>query len=118
MSNPRPSYAGKSHLYAQARWDYAPAAVDAICGIAQLDLSNTIADIGAGTGMLGQHFIERVGRVLAFEPDAEMRSMQPIAPNFESLAGLSHATGLPDEHVDLIVVGRAIHWFDPQPTRA
>lgn len=75
-----------------------------------------IADIGAGTGMLAEIFLEAGHRVFAVEPNAEMleacRELAPQHPALEVVQGSAEATTLPNASVDLIVVGRAMHWFD------
>ncbi|HEX9002361.1 MAG TPA: class I SAM-dependent methyltransferase [Blastocatellia bacterium] len=108
------NFSGKVAGYAAHRWNYAPAAIEHIVQTAQLTAGSVVADIGAGTGMLGEHFLGRAGRVFAIEPNAEMRQ----AASFEMLDGRSDATTLPDRSVDLIAVGRAIHWFPPESTKA
>jgi SAM-dependent methyltransferase len=78
--------------------------------------SAVIADIGAGTGMLAEIFIEAGHRVLAVEPNGEMleacRALAAQHPALEVVEGSAEATTLPDASVDLIAVGRAMHWFD------
>lgn len=108
------NFSGKAAGYAAHRWNYSPTAIEYIVRAAQLTKASVVADIGAGTGMLGEHFIGRVGRVLAVEPNAEMRR----TASFEVLDGRSDATTLPEASVDLIAVGRAIHWFPPETTKA
>jgi ubiquinone/menaquinone biosynthesis C-methylase UbiE len=75
-----------------------------------------VADIGAGTGMLAEIFLEAGHRVLAVEPNAEMleacRALAAQHPALEAVEGSAEATTLPDASVDLIAVGRAMHWFD------
>jgi SAM-dependent methyltransferase len=75
-----------------------------------------VADVGAGTGMLAEIFLEAGHRVLAVEPNAEMleacRALATHYPVLEVVDGSAEATTLPDASVDLIVVGRAMHWFD------
>jgi SAM-dependent methyltransferase len=80
-----------------------------------------IADIGAGTGMLAEVFLENGNRVLAVEPNADMRGQMRAfveqqlghpAPLLEILDATAEATTLPDASLDLIAVGRAFHWFD------
>jgi SAM-dependent methyltransferase len=75
-----------------------------------------VADIGAGTGMLAEIFLEAGHRVLAVEPNAEMleacRALAVQQPALEVVQGSAEATILPDASVDLIAVGRALHWFD------
>jgi ubiquinone/menaquinone biosynthesis C-methylase UbiE len=75
-----------------------------------------IADIGAGTGMLAEIFLEAGNRVIAVEPNEEMleacRALAAQQSALEVVQGQAEATTLPDASVDLIAVGRAMHWFD------
>ena len=75
-----------------------------------------VADVGAGTGMLAEIFLETGHRVIAVEPNAEMlqacRELASQRPALEVVEGTAEATTLPDASVDLIAVGRAMHWFD------
>ncbi len=75
-----------------------------------------VADIGAGTGMLAEIFLEAGHRVFAVEPNVEMleacRELATQHPALEVVQGSAEATTLPDASVDLIAVGRAMHWFD------
>jgi ubiquinone/menaquinone biosynthesis C-methylase UbiE len=75
-----------------------------------------VADIGAGTGMLAEVFLEAGHRVIAVEPNAEMleacHALAVRHPALEVVEGTAEATTLPDASVDLITVGRAMHWFD------
>jgi SAM-dependent methyltransferase len=90
----------------------------ATCGLSP---AHAVADIGAGTGQLAERFLEHGNRVLAVEPNAEMRlvaerSLQAY-PAFTTVAGTAEATRLADGSVDLIVVGNAFHWFDHERAR-
>ena len=73
--------------------------------------------IGAGTGMLSRHFIGRVKTVYLIEPNADMRQFAEetlqASTTHRILDGFAEAAPLPDNSIDLIVVGRAIHWFEP-----
>jgi SAM-dependent methyltransferase len=75
-----------------------------------------VADIGAGTGMLAELFLEARHRVLAIEPNEEMlaacRELAVRCPALDVVRGSAEATTLPEACVDLITVGRAMHWFD------
>jgi SAM-dependent methyltransferase len=114
-------YSTKAHKYAQYRWDYAPQAIRAILDVTQLARESTIADIGAGTGILTRHLAGKVTCVYAVEPNPEMRRMAQVElqqySSVKVLDGRAEATALPGGSIDLIVVAQAIHWFDPQPTR-
>ena len=76
----------------------------------------TIADIAAGTGMLSDVFLANGNRVIAVEPNAEMREvctqLHEGAPQLAIVNGTAEVTGLPDASVQMVAVGRALHWFD------
>ena len=118
---PTTVYATKALQYARYRWDYAPQAIRALFEVTQIARDASIADIGAGTGILTRHLAGRARRVYAVEPNPEMRriaqiELQPF-PSVTVVDGRAEATTLPGGSVDLITVAQAIHWFDPQPTR-
>src|ERR1700759_5375189 len=75
-----------------------------------------IADVGAGTGMLAEIFLEAGHRVIAVEPNGEMleacRELAALQLALEVVQASAESTTLPDGSVDLIAVGRAMHWFD------
>lgn len=75
-----------------------------------------VADIGAGTGMFAEIFLEAGHRVFAIEPNIEMLEacceLAAHQPALQVLQGSAEATTLPDASIDLIAVGRAMHWFD------
>ena len=75
-----------------------------------------VADVGAGTGMLAEIFLEAGHRVIAVEPNGEMleacRELAGQEPALEVVQGSAESTTLPKASVDLIAVGRAMHWFD------
>jgi ubiquinone/menaquinone biosynthesis C-methylase UbiE len=74
-----------------------------------------VADVGAGTGMLSEVFLANGNRVLAVEPNAEMRAacMRTLhaEPLLRVVDGTAEATGLESESVEMVSVGRALHWF-------
>ncbi len=118
---PTTTYSSKAEKYARYRWDYAPQAVDAIFTLARLSPASTVADIGAGTGILTRHFAGRVERVFAVEPNTEMRreaaKRLPLGPGCRLIGADAERIPLASSSVDLITVAQAIHWFDPEPTR-
>jgi SAM-dependent methyltransferase len=85
-----------------------------------------VADIGAGTGMLAEVFLVNGNRVLAVEPNPDMRNQMRAfvaghlgrpAPQLEVIDATAEATALPDASIDLIAAGRAFHWFDEDRAR-
>jgi SAM-dependent methyltransferase len=75
-----------------------------------------VADVGSGTGISSEPFLDAGHRVIAVEPNAAMRGAAEAAlggrPGFESVDGSAEATGLPDASIDLVVCAQAFHWFD------
>lgn len=110
-------FTGKAAEYAQYRERYEPDLVLPLlrewCGLTP-DWS--VADVGAGTGMVGDLFRTNGNRVIAVEPNAEMRAACTVLHDdddrFTVVAGAAESTGLEDASVEMIAVGRALHWFD------
>lgn len=82
---------------------------------------SVIADIGSGTGILTELFLDNGNPVYAIEPNEDMRAAAEQLlvdyPDFNSIDGQSESPGLPDNSVDFIVAGQAFHWFEPDTTR-
>jgi SAM-dependent methyltransferase len=114
-------FTSKAERYARYRWGYAPEAIQAIFDITGLTAQAILADIGSGTGLLTKGLVSKVTTVYAIEPNLAMRQIAERLlkqfPSFISLDGKAEAIPLPDRSVDLITVGQAIHWFEPQDTR-
>lgn len=114
-------YTSKAEYYARYRWDYSQAAIAAILDAVGVSSQTVMADIGAGTGMLAKHFVDRVKMVHAIEPEKEMRALAEKAfsgiSTCQVLDASAEATTLPSVCVDLITVGQAIHWFEPAAAR-
>jgi len=81
-----------------------------------LTRESVIADIGAGTGMLSELFLENGNRVYGVEPNADMRAvceeLVPRHPLLTCVDGAAEETHLPDRSADFVAIGRALHWFD------
>ena len=84
---------------------------------------DVVADIGSGTGILSEMFLTNGNRVYCVEPNLDMRRvaeerLRRYAPRFVSVDGRAESTGLRGRSIDLVTVGQALHWFDPDRTRA
>jgi len=81
-----------------------------------------LADVGSGTGILSEVFLNAGFRVTGIEPNAEMRAAgsHRLAHHarFRSHDGTAEHTGLADGAVDGIIAGQAAHWFDLERARA
>jgi SAM-dependent methyltransferase len=75
-----------------------------------LEASACVLDLGAGTGRLTRELAARFARVIAVEPDEEMRVLLDVGM---VLAGSAERIPLSDASVDAVFVGEAFHWFDP-----
>jgi SAM-dependent methyltransferase len=114
-------FTGRVEDYARYRPSYPPELLDLLrreCGLSE---DTVVADVGSGTGILARLFLENGNRVIAVEPNEEMRrageSLLREHDRFESVTGRAEATTLPQGSVDLITSGQAFHWFDPVPAR-
>lgn len=108
--------------YVKYRPHYPVAIIPYLAAEAGLARNSIVADIGAGTGISAQPFLDNGNKVYAVEPNKEMRekSEQLLQryPGFTAIAGSAEHTTLPDASVDLIIAGTAFHWFDQQATAA
>ena len=120
--NAKTAFSTKAEKYAKYRWDYASEAIEEVIRITHLSSGSSIADLGAGTGILTRHFADKANRVYAIEPNIEMRQVliEKLGrnPSISVIDGSAEDTGLPNESVDIITVAQAIHWFNPEPARA
>lgn len=121
LVDPTERFTGRVESYRRYRPGYPAEIVDVLrreCGLSD---DSVIADVAAGTGLLTEVFLDAGLRVVAVEPNAEMRAacseLGQRYPKLEIVAGTAEATGLPDASVDLITVAQAMHWFDLDRTR-
>jgi SAM-dependent methyltransferase len=68
-----------------------------------------VLDLAAGTGRLTRELAARFAKVVAVEPDDEMRRLLRVG---RVLPGTAEAIPLDDGSVDAVFVGEAFHWFD------
>ena len=89
------------------------------CGLTPVSV---IADVGAGTGMLAELFLQHGNSVFAIEPNRAMRSacedLLPQYPQLKCIDGSAEATGLSDHCANFVTVGQALHWFHLARARA
>lgn len=77
--------------------------------------SQSIADIGSGTGLLTEVFLKNGNLVYGIEPNTEMRlaaeELLKTYPNFRSIDATAEETSLEDKSLHFITAGQAFHWF-------
>lgn len=103
--------------YVRYRPDYPAAMMRWLHRDFGIDASWRVADVGAGTGISAKMFLDAGNRVIAVEPNPDMRiaAERWLGDNerFRAMDGRADATGLADASVDLVSVAQAFHWFDP-----
>ena len=104
--------------YSKYRPSYPPGILTILGSEIRFSPDTIVADIGSGTGLLSKLFLQNGNIVHAVEPNDQMRSFaeQDLSsfPRFHSIRGRAEHTTLRDASVDLVAVGQALHWFDPQ----
>jgi ubiquinone/menaquinone biosynthesis C-methylase UbiE len=115
---PTTRFSTKAERYARYRWGYAAEAIQAVFDISGLTSDAILADIGAGTGLVTRELVNRVAKIYAVEPNQPMREIAERLlnqhPTFIGVDGRAEATTLADHSIDIIIVGQALHWFEPQ----
>jgi SAM-dependent methyltransferase len=87
-----------------------------------LTADSRIADIGCGTGISAELFLQNGNAVIGVEPNDNMRQAAERLllkyQKFRSVAGTAEATTLDAASVDYVVAAQAFHWFDVPRARA
>lgn len=119
--NPTERFTTRVADYARSRPGYQPAVPEVLRRRVGLTPQWTIADIGSGTGISTEMFVQMGNEVFAVEPNDAMRAAAEARlggmPGFRSVRGTAEATTLADRSIDLVVAAQAFHWFDPQAFR-
>jgi SAM-dependent methyltransferase len=113
MARRAASFGTAATAYAEHRPDYPAAALEwglaPVRGVSGL----RVLDLGAGTGKLTGGLRALGVDVVAVEPDAAMlRELSRRYPEVTAKIGPAEAIPLPDDCVDAVFVGQALHWFD------
>lgn len=115
-------FSSRVENYLKYRPHYPPAVIETLMAECQLTPHSHVADVGSGTGILAELFLQNGNPVFGVEPNREMREagerLLQHHPNFHSLDGQAEATTLADHSVDFITAGQAFHWFDRKLTHA
>ena len=122
MRDPTQRFTGRVGNYDRHRPSYPRAILKLLeteCGLAS---ASVVADVGSGTGILSELFLQNGNRLFGVEPNYEMRKAgeRRLAqyPRFTSVAATAEATTLDDACVDFVTAGQAFHWFDVERSRA
>lgn len=103
-------FTGRVAAYIQGRPGYPPAVVDALQAQG-LPPGGLVVDVGAGTGLASRLFLDCGYRVVAIEPNPEMRAAA-LAAGVDARPGRGESTGLASASADLVLCAQAFHWMD------
>jgi ubiquinone/menaquinone biosynthesis C-methylase UbiE len=119
--DPAARFSDRAEDYVKYRPHYSPEVAKALQEACGLRPQHLIADVGCGTGLLAEIFLDSGNRVIGVEPNREMRrageEYLAAYPSFSMVEGSAEATTLTDASVDFVVAGQAFHWFQPGETR-
>ncbi|MDN3549796.1 class I SAM-dependent methyltransferase [Mucilaginibacter aquaedulcis] len=107
--------------YVKYRPHYPAEIIDFLQDNYGLTIHKLIADIGAGTGISTELFLDAGYQTIAVEPNTEMRQkaielLSPY-PGFSTTDGTAENTGLSAGSMDAVIAGQAFHWFNATETR-
>jgi SAM-dependent methyltransferase len=107
------SFGAAAAQYAQHRPAYAEAAIRWCLEPVSGSRPARVADLGAGTGILTGALVDLGADVIAVEPDqAMLAELRRRLPTVRAVEGKAEALPLPDQSVDAVLCGQAMHWFD------
>ena len=97
-----------------ARPQYSDGAIEAVFSVAQLRSSDISCDIGAGVGHLTSHFLKNGMRVIAVEPNDNMRELglKSTAGKCEWIEGTGENTSQPSDYFKLVTFGSSFNVCD------
>jgi ubiquinone/menaquinone biosynthesis C-methylase UbiE len=107
------NFSQQANAYHQSRPAYPAALVNALLCDAGVQPGDAVADVGAGTGIFTRFLAERGLRVVAVEPNEDMRRQAEELPGVFWVKGTFEATTLPDASQRWVVAAQAFHWADP-----
>ncbi|MBS1688309.1 MAG: class I SAM-dependent methyltransferase [Bacteroidetes bacterium] len=121
MQNSKERFSDRVEDYVKYRPGYPQAIIDFLQGKYGLSKDKQIADVGAGTGISAQLFLNEGYNVIAVEPNKEMRekAIELLGgfTGFSTVDGAAENTNLPPESIDAIVCCQAFHWFNVEKAK-
>jgi SAM-dependent methyltransferase len=115
-------FASTVAYYENARPPYGAAFFAAVAGELGFDRSQRLLDVGAGPGLLAIGFAPFCGEVLGVDPEPAMVEAARSAAERAGVAAGFIEGRFEDKAAtlgafDVVTIGRAIHWLDPELAR-
>jgi SAM-dependent methyltransferase len=121
VTDPTERFSDRATDYVKARPSYPNEVLSILRTTCSLGERSVVADLGSGTGIFTRLLLDSGARVLAVEPNDEMRGAAERElgsnPRFSSVRGRAEATTLPSASVDIATAAQAFHWFDVEATK-
>lgn len=116
MEDSTKRFSNRVENYVKYRPHYPKEIITFLAEAIELTPECIIADIGSGTGISTELFLQNGNKVYGIEPNKEMREAgEKYLEKYEkfiSVAGTAEDTLLESDSMDIIVCGQAFHWFD------
>ncbi len=120
--DPKARFSDRVDDYIRYRPRYQHEVLEALQQACGLTPAHVIADVGCGTGLLAELFLQNGNRVIGVEPNREMREAGTrylsAYPKFEMLDASAEKTGIAGRSIDFVLAAQAFHWFRLPETRA
>ena len=113
--DPTRRFSSRADDYARFRPDYPDDAIRRILAGLGKPEDLVVVDLGAGTGISSRRLASHGVRVIAIEPNEEMRRLAAPHPRVEFREGTAESIPFADSSVDLLAAFQAFHWFRPEP---
>ncbi len=114
-------FSQRAENYVKYRPHYPSEIIDWLKTEYDLTPESVVVDVGSGTGILAELFLQSGNAVFGVEPNTDMRQTGEEYlkkySRFSSIAATAENTTLLNQSVDFAVVGQAFHWFEPEATR-
>ncbi|MFX1501004.1 MAG: class I SAM-dependent methyltransferase [Promethearchaeota archaeon] len=119
--DPKKRFSSRVERYIKFRPSYPKEIIQFLKEKRILSNKSVVADIGSGSGILSELFLQEGNKVYGVEPNIEMRKAGEVQlskySNFVSIEGSAENSSLESKSINIITVGQAFHWFDLEKTR-